>query len=271
MCIAILNQKGILPTEYIKNSWDNNNEGAGLLWIKNNKLQIYKTYSYKKLLKQYKTIKKQEGENKKIVLHFRISTSGHNKDYINLHPFVINKDLAFVHNGIISGLGNEKHSDTYQFNQVLQKLPDNFIHNEGQKDLISKAIGGSKLIFLDTLENHYIINERLGEWFGGNWYSNNSYIDNFDFYYFGNEKVNKQNCHINNNLQDDLFYFDEASNENLNKLKNIFGFDKNLTSYENRIFMDELFEVADYYNCYNLTRLIKFFEGEINLKESEYI
>ena len=42
MCIAILNTKkaGRLPKSHIKNSWDNNDMGAGLLWNAKNKLRF---------------------------------------------------------------------------------------------------------------------------------------------------------------------------------------------------------------------------------------
>ena len=56
MCIAILNIEGKLKDEYIKNSWDNNNQGGGLLYVKKGVLTDFKSYNYKKFLKEYKNL-----------------------------------------------------------------------------------------------------------------------------------------------------------------------------------------------------------------------
>ena len=224
MCIAILNTKGAIKDEYLKNSWDNNNQGGGLLYVKNNKLIVFKSYDYNEFKKEYKTIRKDE-KVKNIVLHFRIATSGHEK-YINLHPFLVNDNLGFVHNGIISGLGNNQHSDTYQFNEMLKKLPSDFLKNNSIVDLISGYIDSSKLIFLDNLNNFTIINENYGMWESGNWYSNNSHQQNLDFYYFGNEKVSKKKTkfkyfsedEILEELSEEMFFYNNATKENIFKL-----------------------------------------------------
>jgi hypothetical protein len=69
------------------------------------------------------------------------------------------------------------------------------------KYFISEYIGYSKLLFLDSDDKYTIINEELGKWTDGNWYSNDSYKQYNDFKYYGNEKV--YNTSING-LFDDL-------------------------------------------------------------------
>lgn len=191
MCIAILNTKkaGRLPKNQIKNSWDNNDMGAGLLWSKDNKLNVFKTYEYDEYIEKYNEIRDDKSIGN-IVLHFRIATSGYNGEH-NLHPFLTNNDLGFVHNGVIRGLGNKSFSDTYQFNDMLKKFSHNFVSCEMTKYFISEYIGYSKLIFLDNKDRYTIINEELGKWSSGNWYSNDSYKQYNDFSYYGNEKVSK--------------------------------------------------------------------------------
>lgn len=193
MCIAILNTKkgGRLPKNQIQNSWDNNDMGAGLLWSKDNKLNVFKTYEYDEYLDKYNEIRDDKSVGN-IVLHFRIATSGYNGEH-NLHPFLVNNDLGFVHNGVIKGLGNKSFSDTYQFNDMLKKFNHNFIGCDMTKYFISEYIGYSKLIFLDNKDRYTIINEDLGKWSSGNWYSNDSYKQYNDFHYYGNEKVSKTN------------------------------------------------------------------------------
>jgi glutamine amidotransferase len=189
MCIAILNSKGILPDNYIKNSWDNNNQGGGLLYTYAGKLKTFKTYEYKDFVKEYKRVRADKHTGK-VVLHFRIATSGHER-YTNLHPFLVNDNLGFVHNGIISGLGNKQYSDTYEYNEMLKRLPSDFLTDEGITDLISYSIGSSKLVFLDSNDHATIINEDYGHWHEGNWYSNDSYKYALDYVYYGNQKVKK--------------------------------------------------------------------------------
>lgn len=195
MCIAILNKNGQLPYSHLENSWKNNNEGGGLLWVQDGALKTYKTYDFKEFTDMYYSIRTNANIGN-IVLHFRIATSGF-KNPINLHPFLVNDDLGFVHNGIISGLGNADHSDTYQFNELLQKLPQDFITNESIMHFIQEYISSSKLLFLDSDDRYFIVNERFGHWdtTNDNWYSNDSYKQYNDWYYFGNQKISKTHSH----------------------------------------------------------------------------
>lgn len=190
MCIAILNTSGKLSTDTLTNSWNNNEQGAGLLWNEAGHLQTYKTYKLNKLLKKYNQLRGNPDIGK-IVLHFRIATSGYEK-YTNLHPFLVSPDLGFVHNGIIPGLGDNRLSDTYYLNELLKSLPAGFLSCHGTRELIAGYIGGSKLVFLDSQDNHTIINEAAGHWIDGNWFSNNSHQCTLDYYYAGNTKVSRK-------------------------------------------------------------------------------
>lgn len=189
MCIAILNTKktGRLPQSYIKNSWENNNMGAGLLWTEKNKLNVFKTYDYDDYILKYNQLR-DNNDVGNIVLHFRIATSGYDGEH-NLHPFLVNDNLGFVHNGVISGLGNKHFSDTYEFNDMLKKFKHNFLNCEMTKYFISEYIGYSKLVFLNSNDKYTIINEGLGKWVDGSWYSNDSYERVNNYKYHGNTKV----------------------------------------------------------------------------------
>jgi predicted glutamine amidotransferase len=181
-----------LPEAYLQNSWDNNPQGAGLLWVENGKLTEFKTFKCEELKKKYFELRGNAFIGN-IVLHFRISTSGkHNEE--NLHPFFVDKGLAFVHNGVIHGLGDTIHSDTWHFNNsILRKLPKGFLDIEGIEILIKKAIGHSKLLFLDKNDKFHIINEHLGSFDkDGNWFSNTSHLQLNSYVFYGNTKVKKQ-------------------------------------------------------------------------------
>lgn len=284
MCIAILNVKGTLKTEQIKNSWDNNNEGAGLLWREQGKLQTFKSYSYKEFLNKYLTLRDNKNITK-IVLHFRIATSGHDK-YVNLHPFLVNDNLGFVHNGVIYGLGNKERSDTFQFNEMLKGLPTGFLHNETIVKFIENYIGYSKLVFLDNKNNHYIINESLGHYDNiGNWYSNDSYKQNNDFVYFGNQKVSKGKTETKAQKKqakkyskkwdlfeqeealNNLFYYSNATIDNLKILAELLGLE-----YNTEEFYDEVNALSYDYNTYDIREMIEWIEMEyegININEDD--
>tara|TARA_R110000868_G_scaffold27726_1_gene104884 strand:- start:54 stop:911 length:858 start_codon:yes stop_codon:yes gene_type:complete len=279
MCIAILNTKSRLPKETLKNSWNNNDQGGGLLWNENNQLQTFKTYKFKEFLKKYNTIRNNPQVGK-IVLHFRIATSGHEK-FTNLHPFKVNQNLSFVHNGILAGLGNNQHSDTYQFNEMLKQLPSNFLESEFMQKLLSKYICTSKLIFLDNLDNHTIINENLGSWIGDTWYSNDSHTCDLSYYYYGNQKVSKDSYKSYdsdkwwNNYDGITDYkkesIDIAQRENTEYLQTwqdaddksikdiLYILNKDIKSPDLYANLEDL---ANYYETYNLKSLIRKIQAE---------
>lgn len=181
MCIAILNKTAALPYEYVRQSWENNNDGAGLLWVgASGKMEVFKeATSLKKFWKKYKEVR--AASVLPVVLHFRIGTSGNFADY-NLHPFLVNDALGFVHNGIIKITEfDARFSDTYHFNQmVLQtmKRPARVMKTgTPEANLVSHFCGtGSKLVFLDSSGAFRIFNEAAGHWDKfGNWFSNSTY------------------------------------------------------------------------------------------------
>lgn len=177
MCIAILNTKGTISKETLQNCWNNNPDGAGMIYTTlNNDLKIFKEMlDFDKFYNEYKKARKQNKESN-FVLHFRIATSG-KVDLNNCHPFKVNKNLAFVHNGMIDIQPLSTNvSDTFTFNEaIIKNLGSNFLYNEAIIRLIESYIGYSKLVFLNSFNEATIINEDLGHWNKDNWYSNTSY------------------------------------------------------------------------------------------------
>lgn len=130
MCIAIVKPMGAkLPDrELLRKCWDNNPDGAGLMYNNGENVIIHKGFS--KFKGFYKYLRKLDNEidltNKDLVLHFRIATSGGvNRECT--HPFPITKNLlemkkldnvceyGFAHNGIIDGYGTKDFSDTMEY------------------------------------------------------------------------------------------------------------------------------------------------------------
>lgn len=177
MCIAILNRKGTISKKVFRNCWDANPDGAGLCYFDGARVQIFKELkSYKVLFAEYQNVRKQY-PTIDIAIHFRIATHGR-VNLTNCHPFRINKRAAFIHNGMINNLERSADfSDTYLFNEsILKQLPANFTNNGALLELIGGYIGASKLVIINGAAS-VIVNEELGYWDGGNWYSNKSYQD----------------------------------------------------------------------------------------------
>ena len=176
MCIAIMksaNKK--ISKSTLRRCYDANPDGAGFMYAEDKKLVVKKGYfTFKEFYKEYKP----HGD-KQALIHFRIKTHGPiDKD--NCHPFLVNNSLGFIHNGIISGYGNNKKSDTIEFNEaILQKIVakhgNNSLFDDPMVELIENVIGYSKLVFLDRHGNYKIMNENKGSWDNGIWYSNSSY------------------------------------------------------------------------------------------------
>lgn len=189
MCIIIAQPAGLeISLEAMKESWTNNRDGAGIMYAHKNKIHIFKELTdFDKVYKHYKRIVTQYPD-KNIVVHFRIGTSG-KKDLKNCHPFLVNKQLAFCHNGMID-IKLEKdslHSDTVEFrNEILRKLPSNFLSHGPYVRLIRTFIGHSKLCFLDSTGKLTIVKDNLGVWDNGIWYSNSGYkpkeYNNYQYY-----------------------------------------------------------------------------------------
>ena len=180
-----------LTKETLNNCWLNNDDGAGFLYVQDGKLKAFKEMkNFDRFFNKYMSIKKSCPESN-IVLHFRISTHGVvNKT--NCHPFFVNSDLGFVHNGVIYGVKEDsRFSDTYMFNKtILKNLPASFEQNETIMSLIADFIGtGSKLAFLDSSNHYYLVNEEKGHWHDGCWFSNHSYEYVSSYVDYGGTKV----------------------------------------------------------------------------------
>jgi len=176
MCIAIYKPEDqVISKAALKRCFEANPDGAGFMFAEDNKLHIHKGYfKFKTFYKAYK-----DHETKQALVHFRIKTHG-KTDKTNCHPFLVNDGLGFIHNGIISGYGDDKLSDTIQFNnailkKIVKKHGSMGLFDDPMQELIENVIGYSKLVFLDKKGNFNIMNEDKGHWHNKVWYSNDSY------------------------------------------------------------------------------------------------
>jgi len=178
MCIAIYKPAGKhVSKKTLKQCWRENPDGGGFMYANKGVIQITKEISsFKAWYAKYRKAVEMHPD-KNFVIHFRIATSG-KVDLRNCHPFRVNDNLAFCHNGIINIKMPEKSkiSDTLTFrNKILRMLPEKWYKYEAILKLIKGFIVSSKLVFLKSTGEVFIINEEKGVWDKEIWYSNTGY------------------------------------------------------------------------------------------------
>lgn len=253
MCIIVAKNKGVaLPTKKtLEQCFERNKDGAGIMYVKNNKVIIEKgLMTFQDFYKKLKSIKKEFGgdlTNKALVMHFRIGTHGEN-DKATTHPFPISSnfndlratyfetDLGMAHNGIMSAYNYDRTlSDTQSFIKdyvsVFKELNKKFYLNNKVMEIISNEanISSNKLCFLDNKENIY--------WYG------NKVIDNGIIYSNETYKPYTYKSYRNYSYDYDYWYGKDYKNsysKPKTKSYTIDDFIKNRVEYE-------LLQTGDYY------------------------
>lgn len=179
MCVAIVQQAHArLDRPALLAGWNQNPHGAGMAYVVDGKVRIDKGYmTYDSFLKAYEQAVDRYGSTSAFLIHMRIRTSG-DTDKHNTHPFAV-KGGAMIHNGILftptgkHAEGKKKPSDT----KVVANTLHNLLVKEDiilAKPEIERVIGYNKFAFLYDDGEFVIMNEELGDWDRGIWYSNNS-------------------------------------------------------------------------------------------------
>lgn len=192
MCVIAYKPLNVMfPSETIlKNCYENNPDGAGFMYVYNEKLYIRKGYkTYESFIEALNNARKLTGDNVPYVMHFRIATQGY-EDCMT-HPFPLSTkmeslkklkstcNIGVAHNGIIqlTSDGSTNYSDTMKFiTDYLALIIQSYdwYKNARTKQLIERLMGSCRLAILDKnchcelLGNGWIENE-------GCFYSNNSY------------------------------------------------------------------------------------------------
>jgi len=199
MCIIAAKPAGVaMPKyEYISNMFQNNKDGAGLMYAANGKVHIEKgfmdEFSFASRLAEL--AKEHDIEKLPIAMHFRITTHGGTKPE-NCHPFPITDSMGMLkklrcrtnigvaHNGIIDVSPRSKDiSDTMEYIAgrlaPLKRAMPNFYKN---KDILQMIYHGitSKMVIMDRNGDMSFIGDFREE--DGVKYSNTSYMYNYSSY-----------------------------------------------------------------------------------------
>lgn len=94
MCIAILNKSNQLSRKTLKNCWDSNDDGGGIMFVRDGVLNVFKQPNtsptdFDALYLAYATAFKHRDKHTPIVLHFRIATHGMTPDFLQDRKSVV--------------------------------------------------------------------------------------------------------------------------------------------------------------------------------------
>lgn len=192
MCLIFLKPKkakNYLTYDRFCNALENNPHSIGIVYKdpESNKVKIERFVNPEKGKQQIYDIIKDKEE---YAIHFRYATHG-GVNLDNCHPFIVNKDLCLMHNGVMSDFGkvDTSKSDTKNFTESFLRP---YIEQEGigvinDKEFIEdvgKVIGSyNKLLLIDKDFNWSIINESSGVWKEGCWLSNSYSTESSRNYY----------------------------------------------------------------------------------------
>jgi predicted glutamine amidotransferase len=199
MCIIAAKPSGVaMPTrDTIRNMWNVNSDGAGIMYVENNKVRIEKGFmKYKSFAKKLDELERRlDLTATPLVMHFRITTHGGTKPE-NTHPFPITDsigalkklksyaDVGVAHNGIITSVSPRKGiSDTMEYIATqlapLKRALPRFYTNKDAMLLVKNAIE-SKMAFLTKEGKIYTIGDFIED--KGVLYSNGSYQKSYYHY-----------------------------------------------------------------------------------------
>lgn len=201
MCIIAIKSRGIdLPSEEIlQNMWRANRDGAGFMYAKDGAVHIKKGFmKYEDFRDELDKLDEKCGlKQLPLIMHFRITTHGGTKPE-NTHPFPITDSVGVLkklnatakvgvaHNGIINIYPREGISDTMEYvaSQLapLSRAVPTFYKNVDLMNMVSNAIGSSKMAFMDGRGEIYTIGSFVEE--GGMRYSNRSFEGAKNMRYF---------------------------------------------------------------------------------------
>jgi hypothetical protein len=183
MCIIVAVPAGVASPkrQHLETAWESNKDYGGAMWInENGRINIGKWKEKDEIIDNFYLMLEKYGKDSPVVLHLRNATDG-SVTLDNTHPFRLNNKSAFCHNGRIvkcipTGKFKDKnYSDTRVFrDQILRYMPSEW--TPGIRLLLEEYIGkSSRIAWMDVTGNLVLLNEALGEWVNGVWFSNDYY------------------------------------------------------------------------------------------------
>jgi predicted glutamine amidotransferase len=173
MCLAIFKRaEAVIPAESLRNGWIGNPDGGGFAYAHKGKIRIVNgLMTLKEFNKAYSEAAKKHPAAPFLV-HFRIRSMG-DKNEANTHPFLLN-NAALIHNGTIDGTGAVYQTGDSDTKLFVAKYKDilTVANIKKYRSDFDAALNYNKVAVLDGNGEFAIINENIGNWQNGVWYSN---------------------------------------------------------------------------------------------------
>lgn len=182
MCIIIYrpaDAAGIVTREELQSAAAQNRDGYGLMWRGDDgKVRVWRgdASRRKDWIGRFMALQKFGVE---IAAHARYATHGVLGKTM-CHPFwIVPGKSALMHNGVLSPPehdGQKGWSDTKFFvENIVKRLPEDWSDHVHLRWLVEQATSGNKLVIFER-DRCTIINEKLGHWREGIWFSNHGYV-----------------------------------------------------------------------------------------------
>ena len=182
MCLIICKAAGDLPCkETFFSGAKYNGDAMGIAYFRDDgQMAVHKwvDQTHKQVKRAWQVVQAQK--DRPVLIHFRFTTHGANS-FSNCHPFPLGRDAVTAHNGIIPGHYDKDKSDTALFiEKTFRPMYTEFGRDflKRSHDLLHKDVGASKLATLDGDGEFHFVNESMGEWKDGHWYSNGWHFPN---------------------------------------------------------------------------------------------
>jgi predicted glutamine amidotransferase len=177
MCLIIFTPniaRAKLRKAVLERGFKRNSDGAGLAFIEDGIVRLSKPFfNFEDFHLAYQRIRSRINKGP-LLIHFRWATCGSNTA-VNTQPLVIYRGrLVMAHNGMFPALSNlgEDISDSVYLTRMIRNAGWNFPFKKNENEMLTALCDNySKLVFLDNQGRYTIINEELGSWREGSWYS----------------------------------------------------------------------------------------------------
>lgn len=178
MCLLIFKPAGqTIPAAVLRHAATVHDDGFGYAIGEGTTFSTYHSLSFQEA--EIETL--EAAVDKPVLVHFRMATHG-SVTLANVHPFAMpineHHHTYVAHNGILMNHqpeANDDRSDTRVFiDTVLSRLQPGWWSDPVIVDVIEDELRYNKIVMMWPTGGALILNERLGDWVDGIWYSNDS-------------------------------------------------------------------------------------------------
>lgn len=190
MCLLMVTMGELPKREFLVNASVNNPDGYGFAVNHGDHIVTGRSMQYENLIDRFYA-EMAKSDTPVGMFHARYTT--HGKTMLeNNHPFRVDgrKDIILAHNGMlpITPRSGDDRSDTRIFAEdVLGAIGVEALDDKDTFNRLEEFSYGSKLAILSTApelrDSVYILNEHLGHWDNGIWWSNSGYQTRYTYNY----------------------------------------------------------------------------------------